>query len=98
MLSALLCASSSVLAQEHYFYFFMQKYNDYPDSPSFWQKTILESRLAFLKDFYINSHDFKPKLKNQARAGKQELKIWENNANSRNGASNAAAVGFYLYA
>jgi hypothetical protein len=32
------------------------------------------------------------------RADKQELKIWENNTNSRNGASNAAAVGSYLYA
>jgi hypothetical protein len=41
---------------------------------------------------------FKTKLKNQERTDKQELKIWENNASNRNGASNAAAVGFYLYA
>jgi hypothetical protein len=41
---------------------------------------------------------FKSKLENQARADKQELKIWENNASNRNGVPNAAAVGFYLYA
>jgi hypothetical protein len=40
---------------------------------------------------------FKLKLENQAWADKQELKILENNANSRNGVSNAADVGSYLY-
>jgi hypothetical protein len=38
------------------------------------------------------------KLKNQARADTQELKIRENNTSNRNGVANAAAVGFYLYA
>jgi hypothetical protein len=42
--------------------------------------------------------DFKTKLQNQARADKQELKIWKNNASNRNGIPNVAAVGFYLYA
>jgi hypothetical protein len=33
------------------------------------------------------------KFENQARANEQELKILENNANSRNSISNAAVVG-----
>jgi hypothetical protein len=41
---------------------------------------------------------FETKLENEARADKQELKIWENNASSRNGIPNIVAVGFYLYA
>jgi hypothetical protein len=61
-------------------------------------RTHIKSLDIFFSSDMEQALDFKTKLENQAIADKQELQIWENNASNRNGVSNAADVGFYLYA